>query len=396
MRANSKTTKRKKKLTKIKRRKRSVSNVKAALPSTRRRSMSDMKASLSRTRKIISNKFRKLRQQQISSEKRNTTKLSPLTESLKKIISKREEIRQNDLNPIPEVNMEIEPVEDIEMGEVELELPEPIFPPPELPQRSRIRESAPPPIPPLPIRRRKAQSPLPQRSPPPPYDLHPPTPSTRNKSSKADERNSNEDVRQFFNNLIQNGGTAKKGATKRRVRNDSNDSEKDIFNADNKETNRKTRKHETIPMDSIDFEYDSDDSAHGFDANVQPLARSFSPLQNKQQSIHLVTEPNETSDDDERMVISPDDYDDFGEYQFPGVKRSKLQLDQENIDKSLRRIKYDFIPYNPNIVYEYYDDPNELCDRLKLLVASKGAGNTNHSQEINSIVEELRERGIVA
>lgn len=54
-----------------------------------------------------------------------------------------------------------------------------------------------------------------------------------------------------------------------------------------------------------------------------------------------------------------------------------------------------FIPYNSNIVYEYYDDPNELCDRLKLLVSSQIAGNSNHNQEINSILEELHERNII-
>lgn len=54
-----------------------------------------------------------------------------------------------------------------------------------------------------------------------------------------------------------------------------------------------------------------------------------------------------------------------------------------------------FIPYNSNIVYEYYDDPNELCDRMRLLASSQTAGNTNHNQEINSILEELHERGII-
>lgn len=56
-------------------------------------------------------------------------------------------------------------------------------------------------------------------------------------------------------------------------------------------------------------------------------------------------------------------------------------------------IDYNFIPYNINnrIIYEYFDDPNELCKRLRLLVSSRMAGNTNHMQEINSIIEELRE-----
>lgn len=67
----------------------------------------------------------------------------------------------------------------------------------------------------------------------------------------------------------------------------------------------------------------------------------------------------------------------------------------KNNNKSL---DFNFIPYNVNnhIVYEYFDDPNELCDRLQLLVSSRMAGNTNHIQEINSIIEELRELGCIA
>lgn len=54
-------------------------------------------------------------------------------------------------------------------------------------------------------------------------------------------------------------------------------------------------------------------------------------------------------------------------------------------------IETNFIPYNENIAYEFYDNPNELCDRLRLLLASRAAGNSNHSQEINSLIAELRE-----
>uniref|UniRef100_A0A6P7H984 Uncharacterized protein LOC114348959 n=1 Tax=Diabrotica virgifera virgifera TaxID=50390 RepID=A0A6P7H984_DIAVI len=36
--------------------------------------------------------------------------------------------------------------------------------------------------------------------------------------------------------------------------------------------------------------------------------------------------------------------------------------------------------YNDNsIEYVYWDDPNELCDRLELLIASQEAGNISHS-----------------
>lgn len=43
----------------------------------------------------------------------------------------------------------------------------------------------------------------------------------------------------------------------------------------------------------------------------------------------------------------------------------------------------------------YWDDPNELVERLKLLVASRDAGNTNHDNEILSIIEELKEADII-
>lgn len=43
----------------------------------------------------------------------------------------------------------------------------------------------------------------------------------------------------------------------------------------------------------------------------------------------------------------------------------------------------------------YYDNPNELCDRLRLIVASAEAGNTSHRNEILSIVEELKELKLI-
>jgi len=43
----------------------------------------------------------------------------------------------------------------------------------------------------------------------------------------------------------------------------------------------------------------------------------------------------------------------------------------------------------------HWDDPNELVDRLRLVVASAETGNTSHSNEILNIVEELREAGYI-
>lgn len=45
--------------------------------------------------------------------------------------------------------------------------------------------------------------------------------------------------------------------------------------------------------------------------------------------------------------------------------------------------------------YVHWDDPNELVERLNLLKASERAGHTGHSNEINSIVEELKEANII-
>lgn len=45
--------------------------------------------------------------------------------------------------------------------------------------------------------------------------------------------------------------------------------------------------------------------------------------------------------------------------------------------------------------YTYWDDPNELVNRLRLLISSKSAGHTGHENEIISIIEELREAKII-
>ena len=50
---------------------------------------------------------------------------------------------------------------------------------------------------------------------------------------------------------------------------------------------------------------------------------------------------------------------------------------------------------NKKVDYVHWDDPNELVDRLRLLDASHRAGNDAHDNEILSILEELREAGII-
>ncbi|KYM94613.1 hypothetical protein ALC62_14755 [Cyphomyrmex costatus] len=47
------------------------------------------------------------------------------------------------------------------------------------------------------------------------------------------------------------------------------------------------------------------------------------------------------------------------------------------------------------IDYVYWDDPNEFVGRLRLLEASRQAGHNAHDNEILSIIEELREAGLI-
>lgn len=51
---------------------------------------------------------------------------------------------------------------------------------------------------------------------------------------------------------------------------------------------------------------------------------------------------------------------------------------------------------NENIIdYRYWNDPNDLVVRLRLLIASKQAGNTDHDNEIIAILQELKSVRII-
>lgn len=65
------------------------------------------------------------------------------------------------------------------------------------------------------------------------------------------------------------------------------------------------------------------------------------------------------------------------EKQHTGKGFALMQLPKENVD------------------YIYWDDPNEIVDRLRLLISSSQAGHNSHNNEIMSIIEELREAQII-
>jgi len=50
---------------------------------------------------------------------------------------------------------------------------------------------------------------------------------------------------------------------------------------------------------------------------------------------------------------------------------------------------------NKKVDYVHWDNSNELVDRLRLLNASRRAGNGAHDNEIQSILEELCEAGLI-
>jgi len=49
-----------------------------------------------------------------------------------------------------------------------------------------------------------------------------------------------------------------------------------------------------------------------------------------------------------------------------------------------------------SVQYIPWNDPNELVDRLKLLMSSQQAGNLSHTNEINAILKELLEEGLIS
>lgn len=79
--------------------------------------------------------------------------------------------------------------------------------------------------------------------------------------------------------------------------------------------------------------------------------------------------------------------------------RKKGLLQEKKVMKYTRvrqRLGSGFMQLNNKPVeFILYDDPNEIVERLRLLLASQAAGNNNHNNEIESIVEELRESGII-
>lgn len=109
----------------------------------------------------------------------------------------------------------------------------------------------------------------------------------------------------------------------------------------------------------------------------------------------------------EEQESDPDDYDSDDSRAMPPTLRKwfddwsgdDIPLSYHKNDKTLGKglwMKVIKPSDKMKTSYTYWDNPNELVDRLVLLNASREAGNTNVVNEINSIVEELREAGYIS
>lgn len=76
----------------------------------------------------------------------------------------------------------------------------------------------------------------------------------------------------------------------------------------------------------------------------------------------------------------------FAKPQFPG--RTTRQTKRIGKGLTLKNTKQ-------NVDYVYWDNANELVDRLRLLISSTTAGHNDHINEIISIIEELKEAKII-
>jgi hypothetical protein len=85
-----------------------------------------------------------------------------------------------------------------------------------------------------------------------------------------------------------------------------------------------------------------------------------------------------------KSIIAPLYFEQKASYETPKTTKKK----------TLGKGMFKELTNNP-IDYVYWDDPNELVNRLRLLIASQSAGYTGHSNEIVSVIEELREANII-
>ena len=78
-----------------------------------------------------------------------------------------------------------------------------------------------------------------------------------------------------------------------------------------------------------------------------------------------------------------------------GDKRGGGAIKRKNMVKKIQLPSKKHLSSQQQPDYIYWNTPGELVDRLRLLCSSKMAGHSGHDNEIMSIIEELREEGII-
>lgn len=112
----------------------------------------------------------------------------------------------------------------------------------------------------------------------------------------------------------------------------------------------------------------------------------------------------------DETLYTPEDLLAYKDLLIKSNAHKKGYLPNNHINRPPTSIKYKVIIANlfPKTLYgkglkdvgsrdiSYWDDPNELVDRLKILVGSTEVGNNNHKNEIQNIIEELKEAKLIS
>jgi hypothetical protein len=113
----------------------------------------------------------------------------------------------------------------------------------------------------------------------------------------------------------------------------------------------------------------------------------------------FLIEPHENSYNEDDLVVYKEMLETTNAHRQGYVEDNQINSNKgkkyKNIIKKLFPSKTGFGVNLNSVRYEYWDDPNEIISRLRLLIASQQAGNNSVNNEIISIIEELREANII-
>ncbi|KYN18562.1 hypothetical protein ALC57_09127, partial [Trachymyrmex cornetzi] len=129
-----------------------------------------------------------------------------------------------------------------------------------------------------------------------------------------------------------------------------------------------------------------DDRSHD---RVQPITSTPHDM-NKYKSMLLATNPHKHKHDSQGRLLSNRGY------KYKHIIAPLMSMTPEKPNKKSGKGLPRAMTLNDNAIdYVHWDDPNELVDRLRLLDASHRAGNNAYDNEMLSIIEELREAGLI-